>query len=135
MAMLRSGDHVAAGSDIYGGTYRLLHQVTDRAGIDVTLVDTTDPANLETAITPATKLVWVESPGNPRMTITDIAACAEIAHQHGALLGRRQHVCFAGSHASARTGRGYCDALGYQVSRRAQRSHGRSLGRPRPSVV
>ncbi len=87
MAMLRSGDHVAAGSDIYGGTYRLLHQVTDRAGIDVTLVDTTDPANLETAITPATKLVWVESPGNPRMTITDIAACAEIAHQHGALLG------------------------------------------------
>ena len=87
MAMLRSGDHVVAGSDIYGGTYRLLHKITDRAGIQVTLADTTDPKNLAAAITPATKLVWIESPGNPRMTITDIAACAEIAHQHGALLG------------------------------------------------
>jgi len=87
MAMLRSGDHVVAGSDIYGGTYRLLHKVTNRAGVEVTLVDTTDPKNLEAAITPATKLVWIETPGNPRMTITDIAACAEIAHQHGVLLG------------------------------------------------
>ena len=87
MAMLESGDHVVAGSDIYGGTYRLLHKVTNRAGIDVTLVDTTDVKNLEAAITPATKLVWIESPGNPRMTITDIAACAEIAHRHDALLG------------------------------------------------
>ena len=87
MAMLRSGDHVVAGSDIYGGTYRLLHKITDRAGVEVTLADTTDPKNLAAAITPATKLVWIESPGNPRMTITDIGACAEIAHQHGALLG------------------------------------------------
>jgi len=87
IAMLKSGAHVVAGSDIYGGTYRLLHKVANRAGIDVSLVDTTDPANLAAAITPATKLVWIESPGNPRMTITDIAACAEIAHQHGALLG------------------------------------------------
>lgn len=87
VAMLSSGDHVVAGSDIYGGTYRLLHQVTNRAGINVTLADSTDPAKLEAAITPATKLVWIESPGNPRMTITDIAACAEIAHRHGALLG------------------------------------------------
>lgn len=87
MAMLNSGDHVVAGSDIYGGTYRLLHKVTNRAGIGVTLADTTVPDNLETAITPATKLVWIESPGNPRMSITDIGACAEIARAHGALLG------------------------------------------------
>ncbi len=87
VATLSSGDHVVAGSDIYGGTYRLLHQVTNRAGINVTLADSTDLAKLEAAITPATKLVWIESPGNPRMTITDIAACAEIAHRHGALLG------------------------------------------------
>jgi len=86
-AMLRSGDHIVAGSDIYGGTYRLLHKITDRAGISITLVDTTDPANLEAAITDSTKLVWIESPGNPRMTITDIAACAEIAHRHKVLLG------------------------------------------------
>ncbi len=87
MAMLSSGDHVVAGSDIYGGTYRLLHKVTDRAGVKVTLADTTNAKNLEAAITPATKLVWIESPGNPQMTITDIEACAEIAHKHGALLG------------------------------------------------
>lgn len=87
IAMLEVGDHVVAGSDIYGGTYRLLHKITNRAGIGVSLVDTTNPANLEQAITPETRLVWIESPGNPRMTITDIAACAEIAHKHGALLG------------------------------------------------
>lgn len=86
-SMLRSGDHIVAGSDIYGGSYRLFHKVANRAGIAVTLVDSTDPAQVDAAITPATKLVWIESPGNPRMTITDIAACAEIAHKHGALLG------------------------------------------------
>ena len=86
-SMLSSGDHIVAGSDIYGGTYRLLHKVANRAGITVSLVDTTDPENLLVAITPQAKLVWIESPGNPRMTITDIAACAEIAHEAGALLG------------------------------------------------
>ncbi len=87
VAMLNSGSHIVAGSDIYGGTYRLLHKVTNRAGIGVSLVDTTDPTNIERAITPATRLVWIESPGNPLLSITDIAACAEIAHRHGALLG------------------------------------------------
>ncbi|HEX6960322.1 MAG TPA: PLP-dependent aspartate aminotransferase family protein [Lacipirellula sp.] len=86
VASLNSGDHVVAGADIYGGTYRLLHKVANRAGINVTLADTTDPKSLEAAITPATKLVWIESPGNPRMSITDIAACAEIAHRAGAVL-------------------------------------------------
>lgn len=86
-AMLRSGDHVVAGSDIYGGTYRLLHKVVDRAGITATLADSTDLAAFEKTITPATKLVWIETPGNPRMSITDIAACAQIAHRYGALLG------------------------------------------------
>jgi cystathionine gamma-lyase len=87
IASLKSGDHVVAGSDIYGGTYRLLHKVANRAGIGVTLADSTDPAQIAAAMTPATKLVWIESPGNPRMTITDIAACAEIAHRGGAVLG------------------------------------------------
>jgi len=87
VTMLESGDHVVAGEDIYGGTYRLLHHVTNRAGIGVDLVDTTDVAQIADAITPQTKLVWIESPGNPRLTITDIAACAEVAHAKGALLG------------------------------------------------
>jgi len=84
---LRAGDHVVAGTDIYGGTYRLLHKVACRAGIGVTLADSTDPVNLAKAMTPATKLVWIESPGNPKLSITDIAACAEVAHRGGALLG------------------------------------------------
>ena len=87
IASLRSGDHVVAGADIYGGTYRLLHKIANRAGIQVKLVDSTDPANIAAAMTAATRLVWIESPGNPLMSITDIAACAEAAHQGGALLG------------------------------------------------
>jgi cystathionine beta-lyase/cystathionine gamma-synthase len=86
IASLAAGDHVIAGRDLYGGTYRLLHKVTDRAGIKISLVDTTNAANIAAAITPATKLLWIESPGNPLLSITDIAACAKLAHQHGALL-------------------------------------------------
>lgn len=86
IASLSAGDHVVAAQDLYGGTYRLLHKVTDRAGIKFTHVDTTNAANVAAAITPATRLVWIESPGNPLMSITDIAACGDIAHQHGALL-------------------------------------------------
>jgi cystathionine beta-lyase/cystathionine gamma-synthase len=86
LASLKSGDHVVASSDLYGGTYRILHKVANRAGITVTLVDATDPAKLEAAITPQTKLVWIETPGNPLMSIVDIAACAEIAHRGKALL-------------------------------------------------
>jgi cystathionine beta-lyase/cystathionine gamma-synthase len=86
IASLSAGDHVVAAQDLYGGTYRLLHKVTDRAGIKFTHVDTTNVPNVAAAITPATRLVWIESPGNPLMSITDIAACADVAHQCGALL-------------------------------------------------
>lgn len=85
--LLQSGDHILAGADIYGGTYRLLHKITNRAGVSVTLADSTDLDAFATQFTPRTKLVWIETPGNPRMTITDIAACAELAHRHGAWLG------------------------------------------------
>jgi cystathionine beta-lyase/cystathionine gamma-synthase len=86
LASLKTGDHVVACSDLYGGTYRILHKVVNRIGIGVTLVDATDLKSLEAAITSATKLVWIETPGNPLMSIVDIAACAEIAHRHGARL-------------------------------------------------
>lgn len=85
--LLSAGDHILAGTDIYGGTYRLLHKIVNRSGIAVSLAPATDIAALEAAIRPETKLIWIESPGNPLMSITDIAACAEIAHRHGALLG------------------------------------------------
>jgi cystathionine gamma-lyase len=87
MMLLEAGDHVLAGSDIYGGTFRLLHKVLNRNQITVTLADSTDLAAFEKAITAKTKLLWIESPGNPRMSITDIAAVAAIAKRRGVLLG------------------------------------------------
>src|SRR5439155_7790010 len=87
LMLLESGDHVVAGADIYGGTYRLLHKVLDRAGVSVTLAGSADLATFEAAITPKTKLLWIESPGNPQMSITDIAAIAAIARRRGILLG------------------------------------------------
>ena len=85
--LLEAGDHVLAGSDIYGGTFRLLHKVLSRVGVTVTLADSTDLAAFETAITPKTRLLWIESPGNPQMSITDIAAVAALAQRRGVLLG------------------------------------------------
>lgn len=85
--LLEAGDHVVAGADIYGGTYRLLHKICNRAGITVTLVDTHNLAALDDAFTPQTKLLWLESPGNPLLSICDLRACTEIAHRHGALVG------------------------------------------------
>jgi cystathionine gamma-lyase len=85
--LLSSGDHILAGSDIYGGTYRLLHKICNRSGIGVTLAPSTDLEQFEAAIAPSTRLVWIETPGNPLLSITDVAACAEIAHRRGALLG------------------------------------------------
>jgi cystathionine gamma-lyase len=84
--LLSSGDHVVAGTDIYGGTYRLLHKIVDRSGIEVSLANSTDLDALAAAITPRTRLMWIESPGNPLMSITDISACAQLARQHGVLL-------------------------------------------------
>lgn len=85
--LLRSGDHVLAGSDIYGGAYRLFHHVMSRAGVTVTLADATKPEEFAKAFQDNTKLVWAESPGNPRMSITDYAVVAELAHEHDALFG------------------------------------------------
>jgi cystathionine gamma-lyase len=85
--LLSAGEHIVAGTDIYGGTYRLLHKIVNRAGIEVTHVPATDLSALAAAIRPQTRLVWIETPGNPLMSIADIAACAAVAHRHGALLG------------------------------------------------
>ncbi len=85
--LLKSGDHVVAGCDIYGGTYRLLHKICNRSGIEVTLAPADDADQVRAAMRPNTKMVWIESIGNPMMTIPDIPAIADIAHRGGALLG------------------------------------------------
>ncbi|MEC9092032.1 MAG: PLP-dependent transferase, partial [Planctomycetota bacterium] len=84
---LRSGDHVVAGTDIYGGTYRLLHQVCHKSGVEVSLADSTRLENLERVIRPETRMLWLESPGNPLMSISDIRACAQWGKSKGLLVG------------------------------------------------
>ncbi|HUP81643.1 MAG TPA: aminotransferase class I/II-fold pyridoxal phosphate-dependent enzyme, partial [Pirellula sp.] len=85
--LLKSGDHIVAGCDIYGGTFRLLHKICNRSGIDVTLAPADDTLEIQSAMKPNTKMVWIESIGNPQMTIPDIPEIAEIAHRGDALLG------------------------------------------------
>lgn len=84
--LLRAGDEVLANEDIYGGMHRLLTQDCNHSGIKVTFVDTTDLQALQKAITPATKLIHLESPSNPRMRITDLKAVAAIAHRQNILV-------------------------------------------------
>lgn len=81
---LAPGDHVIAPLDAYHGTIRLLREVFIPWGLAVTFVDMTDPDAVRRALRPTTRLVWVETPSNPLLKITDIAAVAEIAHVAGA---------------------------------------------------
>jgi cystathionine beta-lyase/cystathionine gamma-synthase len=87
MMLLESGQHVLCGSDVYGGTYRLLHKICSRSRVDVSLHPVTDLEVLESAIRPETKMIWIESIGNPRMSIPDIAGISAIAKRHNILLG------------------------------------------------
>ena len=84
--LLKTGDEVLAVDDIYGGAYRLFTEVYKKFGIHVNYVDTTDSENVSNAITPKTKLIWIETPTNPTLKITDIAAIARIAKSRGCLL-------------------------------------------------
>jgi len=80
--LCQAGDHILAGRDIYGGTYRLLHQIANRSGVEVSLVDTTDTSKVAESLRESTRLLWIETPGNPLLSITDVAGCVEAAHAH-----------------------------------------------------
>jgi cystathionine gamma-lyase/cystathionine beta-lyase/cystathionine gamma-lyase/homocysteine desulfhydrase len=84
--MLQSGDHVVAGENMYGGSYRLFSRVLEKFGLQFNYVDTSSVDAVRGAIRPNTKIVFLETPTNPMMTLTDIAACAEVAHARGALV-------------------------------------------------
>jgi len=80
---LDTGSHVIALDDLYGGSYRLFERVRKRsAGLDFTFMDMTDPAKIEAAIKPNTKMIWVESPSNPLLKLVDLEAVAAIAKKH-----------------------------------------------------
>ena len=85
-AYLRPGDEVVVPRDVYGGTYRILTRVYQPLGCRTRLVDTTQLDDVAAAVNEKTRLVWIESPTNPRLIVSDIRAIAQIAHRHGALL-------------------------------------------------
>jgi cystathionine beta-lyase/cystathionine gamma-synthase len=86
VSRLSSGDHVVVTDNTYGGTFRLFDKVMTRYGLQFSYVDTSDLAAVERAMTPKTKLVFIETPTNPVLRLTDIAAVAAIAHKSGAIL-------------------------------------------------
>ena len=86
ISLLKAGDNVIGFDDLYGGTRRLLSNVFVNFDISATYVDATKPENIENAITPKSKLIWIESPTNPLMKLADIKAIAQIAHKHGLIL-------------------------------------------------
>lgn len=84
--LLKAGDEILAVDDIYGGAFRLFTHIYEKFGITVNYVDTTDAANVFNALTPKTKLIWLETPTNPTLKISDIRAIALAAKAHGCLL-------------------------------------------------
>lgn len=83
MSVVKSGDHIVAGDRLYGGTHKLVTDILKEYGIEHTLVDTMDPANFEKAIQPNTKMIYIETPSNPLMSLTDIKAVGKIGKKHG----------------------------------------------------
>jgi cystathionine beta-lyase/cystathionine gamma-synthase len=84
LKLVKAGEHVILGDNTYGGTYRLFSRVLANYGVEFDLVDTSDATNLEKAFKPNTKMVFVETPTNPIMTVTDLQAVSDIAHANGA---------------------------------------------------
>ena len=82
LRLVDSGAHVLAGNDVYGGTFRLFDKVLRRYGLRFDFIDTTDPENIAEALTPDTRLVWLETPTNPMLSVTDIRAAAEVVRSH-----------------------------------------------------
>jgi O-succinylhomoserine (thiol)-lyase len=85
MALFPAGSHVVAGHDIYGGTYRLFASILSNRGLEISFVDMSDPRNVEAAIRPNTRAIWIETPSNPLLNLVDIAAICDVARRHGQL--------------------------------------------------
>jgi cystathionine gamma-lyase len=85
MMLFKSGDHIIVGENVYGGTYRLFDKLLRQFGLTFTYVDTRDPQHIADAITPATRALVLETPTNPLMRLTDLAAATQIAKRAGAL--------------------------------------------------
>ena len=125
------GAHVIVPDDAYFGTIKLARDVFGPWGIELSLVDMTDIANVQRRDAPNTKLVWIETPSNPLLRVVDIAAVADDRASRWRALRRRQHVGHARAAAAARARRRRLDALDDEIPRRTQRRVERRARRPR----
>src|SRR2546423_2730701 len=125
--MLRSGDHVVAGDDLYGGTYRIFERVMKQLGIEVSYVDPTSASAFGEAMRPSTKLVWVETPTNPLLKLCDIAAVADLCKERKVWLAV-DHTCLTPAlqrpldldaptvaHSTTKYSNGHADVIGGAV--------------------
>jgi len=83
MKLFRSGDHIVCGENVYGGSHRLMERIYGNLGLKVSFVDMRDIGNIERALTPATRMVYCETPTNPMMNLTDLAAVGDLTQAHG----------------------------------------------------
>lgn len=86
LELFSPGDHIICSEDLYGGVVRMHNLISRKNGLEIEYVDSTDLKNVENAIRPSTKAIYVETPSNPMMNITDLAGCARLARDHGLLL-------------------------------------------------
>lgn len=87
LKLVRPGEQVISGNDVYGGTFRLFDKILQQYGLEFTFVDTSNPAELEAALRPNTRLVWLETPTNPMLRLSDISAIAQMTKKRGIWLG------------------------------------------------
>jgi cystathionine gamma-lyase len=87
MKLFSAGDHIVSSDDVYGGVSRLFDQYLSRQGMEFTYVDSSFPEKVEAAIRPNTRMIWIETPTNPLLKVSDVQALAELAHSKGLLLG------------------------------------------------
>lgn len=86
VTLLKKGDHIVAGDALYGCTHSFISEILPQYGIEVTMVDTSDLKNIENAMKPNTKVIYVETPANPTMKLVDLKGASDIAHKHGAVI-------------------------------------------------
>jgi cystathionine beta-lyase/cystathionine gamma-synthase len=127
LSLLRHGDHVVSTQDLYGGAWRIFTKYFAKFGIDFTFIDSSDTGAVERAIRPDTKLLWLETPSNPLLKVTDIAACSAIARHAGirtvvdntfATPVLQQPIALGADivvHSTTKYINGHCDALGGAV--------------------
>ena len=128
MKLFRAGDHVICAENVYGGTFRLFDKILQHMGLSFSYVDTRDPQRVADAMTAATRAVLLETPSNPLMRLTDIAAVADIAHRERRASDRRQYLRLTVFPTPARLGCRHRLPLDDEVPERAQR-HDRRLRR------